>query len=298
MAEAALGTDTGASVRLPAALNGITGLRPTAGAVSNGDTLAVSPQLDTTGPMARSVDTVARVFAVVSAFDPDDPASAPRPRPDVLTGLEAGVKGLRILLPTNSLFSDADPGIPEAVESVARELEAQGARLVRLPLPDAGLVLEMAMRVAQVDAAARYEASLTGRPELFSEPVRHRLTPGLELRAVDYVRTCEWLASWRLRVARLLDEAADLVLTPTTPCTAPPKSDEDLVLITSRLSRFLWIWPAARMPALSLPCGLDALGLPIGAQLAAARWQELLLFRAGHAWQRATDWHLREPRPA
>ena len=298
MAEAALGTDTGASVRLPASLNGITGLRTTQGAVSNGDTLAVSPELDTTGPMARSVETVAKVFSVISAFDPDDPTAAPDPRPDVLSGIEAGVEGLRVLVPTNSFFTDAEPGIPEAVEAVALELEAQGAKLIRAALPDAEQVLEMAMRLAQADAAARYEARLAEHPELFSEPVLKRLAPGLELRAVDYVRTREWLASWRQRTARLLGDEADLVLTPTTPCTAPLKSDEDLIAITARLSRFLWLWPAARMPALSLPCGQDSSGLPIGAQLAAARWREDLLFRAGHAWQRATDWHLRAPAPA
>ena len=298
MAEAALGTDTGASVRLPAALNGVTGLRTTAGAVSNGGTLAVSPHLDTTGPMARSVATVARVFSVISAYDPDDPASAPRERPDVLAGLEAGVQGLRVLVPTNPFFSEVDPGIAEAVEAVALALEAAGARLVQAPLPDAELVLETAMRLAYVDAAAQHEKNLRERPELISEPMRRRLAPGLELQAVDYARALAWLRGWEHRTARLLDERADLVLTPTTPCTAPPITGEDLVAITSRLSRFLWLWPAARVPALTILCGLDPLGLPIGAQLAAARWHEPFLFRAAHVWQRGTDWHLREPQPA
>ena len=121
---------------------------------------------------------------------------------------------------------------------------------------------------------------------------------GLELRAIDYARSLRRLEAWRRQVAQLFQERCDLVLTPTMPCTAPPiEPDHDAIAVSTRLSRFTWLWPAAGAPALSVPCGFDAHGLPIRMQLAGPRWSEPLLLRLGQAYQPVSDWHGRRPAP-
>lgn len=294
MAEAALGTDTGASIRLPAALNGVTGLRPTHGAVSNRGTASVCPIYDTTGPMARRASDVAAVFEAISAHDPLDPCSDPAPRPPIVTQIGHGVAGLRVLVPDDVFLADADAEVQLAVEAVAGELESLGTRLVRGSIAGAADVQERMELVLFAHFAARYERQLAEASDHVSPEIKARMAPGLSASARDLARASDWLSSFRHRTLRLLAEDADMVLTPTTPFTAPP-ADEEFVSVTAALSRFCWPWSAAGVPAVTFPCGFDRAGLPIGAQLAAGRWRDGLVLRTAHAYQQSTDWHLRQP---
>jgi aspartyl-tRNA(Asn)/glutamyl-tRNA(Gln) amidotransferase subunit A len=296
MSPLAIGGDTGASIRGPAALNGIAGLRPTAGAVPNTGALPVSAPYDTHGPMARRVADLARVFAAIAGYDPDDPLSEDRPPPDVLSPLKGGVAGVRVLVPTNFFFDDLAEGYAEAVLEAARVLERLGARLLEGTIPGLGHAQEALNHVLYADAACLHREKLEESPERIGRLVRERLRPGFELSGAAYAGHRRWLEGWEHAMRAFFAERADLVLSPTTPCPPiPVDRTDDVIGDTARLSRLGWAWAAARLPALTVPCGFDPAGLPIGVQLAAARWGEPLLLRAGHAYQGATEWHLAEP---
>jgi aspartyl-tRNA(Asn)/glutamyl-tRNA(Gln) amidotransferase subunit A len=296
LAAAALGTDTCGSIRMPAALNGICGLRPSAGAVPNRGSFPVSPPYDTIGPMARRVFDVARIYAAIAGPDAGDPTSALDTPPDVLGRLADGIDGVRILMPTRFFGSEADADVAAAVRQATEVLVGLGARAEEGDLPGAEAAQAHLMPIIYADAAAYHRERLEREPGRFGRDVRARLQPGLELRAIDYARSLRWLEGWRRQVEQSFKARCDLVLTPTMPCTAPPiEPDHDVIAVSTRLSRFTWLWPAAGVPALSVPCGFDAHGLPIGMQLAGPRWSEPLLLRAGHAYQSVTDWHLRRP---
>ena len=126
--------------------------------------------------------------------------------------------------------------------------------------------------------------------------VRERLKPGLEMSALTYVRHRRWLEGWEHRVAAMFEHSADVVMSPSVPCPPPLIAEAtDIIGDTARISRFCWAWAAARVPALSIPCGFDPNGLPIGLQLATGRWRDALVLRVGHVFQQATKWHLAEP---
>jgi aspartyl-tRNA(Asn)/glutamyl-tRNA(Gln) amidotransferase subunit A len=297
MCEVALGTDTGGSIRMPACLNGVCGLRPTTGAVPNRGSFPVSPPCDTIGPMARRIIDVARVYAVTAGPDAADPTSAPDPPPDVLGRLGDGIEGLRILMPTRFFAAEADAEVAAAVRHAAEVLGSLGALVEEGELPGAEAAQGHLMPIIYADAAAYHRARLEREPGRFGRDLRARLQPGLELRAIDYAGSLRWLEAWRRQLEQLFAQRCDLVLTPTMPCPAPRiEPDDDVIAVSTRLSRFTWLWPAAGVPALSVPCGFDAHGLPLGMQLAGPRWSEPLLLRAGHAYQAVTDWHLRRPR--
>ncbi len=294
MAVGALGSDTGGSVRLPAAHSGVVGLRPTHGAVSNRGVTAVSFQNDTIGPMAKRVTDVARIFAAIEGYDSGDPYSRHHAYTNFLGELGDGVKGLRIGIPQNFFFDDVQAEITAAVMSVADALVDQGARLVKLTLPDAERTHLQTSVLIYSDVAA-YHRTLLETPDQMTAPMYERLRRGLDITAVDYARALDFKARWR-RTLALAFEDIDLLLTPTTPVEALSNSDnEDLHSATARVAQFTYAGTLASIPGLSLPCGFTANGLPIGALLQAGWWNEPLLFRAGIAYQSVTDWHLRTP---
>jgi aspartyl-tRNA(Asn)/glutamyl-tRNA(Gln) amidotransferase subunit A len=296
MCDVALGSDTGGSIRMPAALNGVCGLRPTAGAVPNRGSFPVSPPHDTIGPMARRVIDLARTFAVIAGPDAKDPTSAPRQPPDVLGRIGDGIEGVRILVPRGFFFGEADPEVASAVRRAADVLAGQGAQVEEGALPGAEDAQRHLMPIIYADAASCHRERLETEPGRFGRDLRTRLRPGLDLRAIDYAAGMRWVERFRHEIAHLFASRFDAVLTPATPCVAPAAEGErDVIAVTARLTRFTWAWSAVRCPALALPCGFDGDGLPIGMQFAGPRWSEPLLFRIGHAYQGASDWHRRRP---
>lgn len=293
LVEGALGTDTGSSIRMPAALTGVTGLRPTAGSVSSRGVLPVSPPHDIVGPIARSVSAVARIQAAIV-----DPAIASRhgvTTEALVDCLDHDISGLRIAIPDDFFFDEADAAVGEAVLIGARQLETRGARLVDAAIPGAADAQAHLMPLLFADAADFHRDRLASAPETFSEGVRTRLEPGLTMTAIDYARCLRWLEDWRRRCAAFFIDRADAMITPTVPITAPEIGDDrQLTEVSSRLSRFCWTWPAAGGPALTVPCGLVG-GLPIGMQIASGRWQETRILAIGHCFQQITDWHRLTP---
>jgi aspartyl-tRNA(Asn)/glutamyl-tRNA(Gln) amidotransferase subunit A len=298
LCDVALGTDTGASIRLPAALNGIAGLRPTIGAVPNLGCMPVSPPYDVIGPMAYEVAQLARVLEVMRGYAPGDPFSRhpPPPGPDAAGNAEKPLSGLRIAMPRGYFRDGVDADAVAALEAAAAVLESQGAGLVDIDLPLASQAQEHLNPIIYADAANFHRERLKRSPEMFGRAVRERLQPGLTLPAVDYARGLRWIERFRLVVQRFFDDAADVVLLPAVTGPAPLISEhEDAIAVTASLSRFFWVAPAGGLPALALPCGFSSQNLPLGLQLLGPPWSDDRLLAIGRHYQAATDWHRRRP---
>ena len=293
MAEAALGTDTGGSVRIPAAMTGIAGLRPTHGRISIRGITPVSVAHDTVGPMARRVADVARIFAALAAYDPLDPVSRDLPLGNFLPSLGDGIAGVRVGLARNFFFEDVDDGVEAAVREGARTLESLGARLVDVTLAGAETAQRWTTIMAYADACAYHRERLDAGPGAISRPVYERMMLGRDFGAVDYAEAMRGREAWRRTLAEAF-ETVDVLVAPTTPRPAPPIADErSLHRATQEATRFTYGGALASIPGLSVPCGFAADGLPVGMMLEAAWGAEPLLLRIGHAYQTATDWHLR-----
>ncbi|MBL6953241.1 MAG: amidase [Alphaproteobacteria bacterium] len=298
MAQAALGSDTGGSIRLPAAMNGIAGLRPTHGRVPNHGSTPVSASYDTIGPMARRVGDLARILAVTAHGEPGAPGAAPTAAPDLgnfLPTLNDGVAGLRIGVPRNHYFLACGDGIAEAAMAAVRALEAEGARIVEVDVEGAEAAHQWATIQIYADACAFHAERLDRNPELFSTPVLERMLVGRSFTAVDYANACRAREAWQRSLASLYQDI-DILVSPTTPAPpAPIEEDKSLLEATKDASRNTYAGGFGANPGLSLPCGFGGDGLPIGLQLEAAWWQEPMLLRAGMSYQAVTDWHLAEP---
>ncbi len=295
MCAAALGSDTGGSVRLPAAICGVTGLRPTHGRVPNHGSTPVAPSYDTIGPLARSAADAARVLAVVAGHDARDPHSIDRPLGNFLPTLGDGIAGARIGVPRRFYFDGLPDDIAGAVERARRELEALGAVFSDIDLPGAEETQRWATVMIFADACAFHAERLEQHPEMFSKQVYDRMTVGLSYTAVDYANATRARADWKRTLAGAFAEV-DAILSPTLPTPVPPVAeDRSLLEATRDATRNTYAGAFGQIPGLSIPCGFSGDGLPVGLQLEAAWWNEPLLLRIGHAFQGRTDWHLRRP---
>ena len=291
----ALGSDTGGSVRLPASMNGISGLRPTVGRVPNTGSTPVSLSQDTIGPMARRVSDVARIFAVIAGYDASDPMSDGRPLENFLPSLNDGVAGVRIGLPREGYFEGAEPTVEAAVREAAAVLEVQGAVLVDVDVPEMAAMHEWASVVIFSDACSIHGERLRNEPDSIDPDTAVRMRTGFDYTGADYASAMRVRAVWR---RTLLDvfQRVDILLSPTVHTEVPLIDDnKDLLSATRDATRNTYAGAFGQIPGLSVPCGFSAGGLPVGLQLEAAWWQEPLLLRVGHCFQQATDWHLRQP---
>lgn len=296
MAEMALGSDTGASVRLPASLTGVSGLRPTTGRVPNRGSFPLSPTHDVIGPMAREVDDVARLFTVIAGHDPDDPSSRSRPVPECLAHLDDGIAGVRIGRPRRHFFEGLDDAVAAAVEVAIHTLERLGATVVDVDLPGAEEVPAWYPVILGADARAIHADRLGPEHEATWDPqTLDRMRRSAAFTGADYARALRFQERWTHTVARVFAHV-DLLVSPTNPVVAPPIDDtRSLFDSTKALSKNNVTGSFARIPGLSVPCGFSPDGLPIGLQLESARWNEPLLLRAGRAYQSVTEWHRRRP---
>lgn len=294
MADAALGTDTGGSVRIPSAICGITGLRPTTGRVPNSGCLPVSELHDTIGPMASSAMDVARLFAVMAGYDDADPTSRDVPLENFLPTIGDGIEGVRIGVPRNYYYDDLTPDIASAVEGALKQFEKLGAKLVDVDLPGAENTLAEAAVIIYSDAAQLHSERLE-QPDKWGQQTIERMRLALDYSSRDYARAMRAREVWQRTLKRTF-ENVDILAMPTIPQATPPiEDDRSLFEATKRVAANTYAGAFGALPGLSIPCGADANGLPIGLLLEAAWWQEPLLLRAGHAYQQVTDWHLRRP---
>ena len=295
MCVGALGSDTGGSVRLPASINGVSGLRPTHGRVPNHGSTPVSATLDTIGPMARRVTDVARIFAVIAGHDARDPLSQDRPLENFLPRIGQPIEGVRIGVPRSFYFDDCHPDIEAAVRQAAATLEECGARLIDVGVPGASEMQRWTTILIFADACAFHAERLRDNPEMFTKPVRDRMSEGLKFTAVDYATALRVREGWKRTLESRFAEI-DVLLSPTLPSLVPPiEEDKSLLEATRHATRNTYAGAFGQLPGLSVPCGFSSDGLPIGLQLEAAWWQDPLLLQVGAAYQERTDWHLRRP---
>jgi aspartyl-tRNA(Asn)/glutamyl-tRNA(Gln) amidotransferase subunit A len=290
---AAIGSDTGGSVRAPAGLCGIVGLKTTVGRISNHGVLMLSETLDTLGPMTRDVEDAALLFAAMHGPDPLDPQTLTHAPIDVFSGLKAGIEGLRFgVLPEEEL-GEVDPEVMGAFAQACEVMRGLGARIdtIKLPLP----LPTLADKVGRIIAAEGYalHREWIERDELpFDPDVRARLRPGLSISAVDYLQ----VMFERKRLCRQVDilmRDFDALLVPTVPLPAIPLTEVDQRQAPmSRLTRPMNLLDQC---ALALPCGFTQGGLPLSLQIVGRGYDEARVLRIAWAYENATEWHTRRP---
>ena len=293
LAPAAIGSDTGGSVRIPAALCGIVGLKTTVGRVSNHGVLMLSNLLDTLGPMTRDVEDAALLFAALHGPDPADAQTLAHAPVDAFPTLKAGVQGLRLAVLPDEELGEVAPDVAQAFASALDVLRGLGARIDRLKLPVAyGPLADL---TGKIIAAEGYELhrDWIDRDDLpFDQDVRGRMRGGKTTLAADYIR----LTADRRRLCREVDRLLsdfDALLMPTTPLPAIPLTEIDQGKAPmSRLTRPINLLDLC---ALALPCGFSRDGLPISLQIAGRGYDEARVLRIGWAFENATEWHKRRP---
>jgi aspartyl-tRNA(Asn)/glutamyl-tRNA(Gln) amidotransferase subunit A len=290
-----LGTDTGGSIRIPASLCGVVGLKPTYGRVSLRGVIPLSWNLDHTGPLARCVLDTAILLQAIAGYDPLDPYSANVPVDDYLERIEGGVKGWRIVLASDEFFTQVTDGeVLEAVHSAARVFKNLGTFVEAVPFPDVRQAAQANGLMTPSDGAAYHRERLATHPEMFGADIRQRLETGAALTSTEYILARRTQTVLRHQFARFFEEH-DLLLTPTTPVVAPPIEGPDAIEQARLLTRFTSPFNLTGLPALSVPCGFNSQGLPVGLQLVTAPWAEAKLLRAAYAYEQAAIWQPRTP---
>lgn len=290
-----MGSDTAGSIRIPAALCGTVGLKPTYGLASRRGVASLSWSLDHVGPLTRNVADCALVLNAIAGYDRLDPASVEVPVPDYTAELDGGVAGLRVGVPGNFFFEHVHPDVERAVRSAIEVLAEQGAELreVTIPYPDQILPTEWALLMPE--ASAYHQEWLRSRADLYEEDTRVALEAGELVLATDYIKA--------LRVRTLMQRAwaemftdIDVLVTPGMPFAAPEVgstettwADGTVEPIASALIRLTSAQNLVGQPALSLPVGFDGAGLPLGMQVTGRPFDEATVLRVGAAYEAASD---------
>ena len=299
MCVGSIGSDTGGSIRIPAALCGVAGLRPSIGRISCRGSIPVSAWFDTLGPMAKRVSDVARIFAVIAGHDPEDPISEDRPVPNIMADLDRPVSGLRLGVQRRWFFDGIAPELTTALEDAIARYRSLGVQIVEIDLGDVERSHELlAFKVLLADAYNVHKERLETRPEDFGRDVYTRAMLGKEVKGHEYAAALRWNEVFKQRLRQGFGKV-DAILTPAVPFGAPAAEaglqGEAWFAAIRQITRFTYCWSFAGVPALSVPCGFDANGLPLGMQIATPWFDEATALRLGHAYQTMTAHHERSP---
>ena len=298
---AALGSDTGGSIRLPAHFCGVTGIKPTYGRVSRSGAMPLSFSMDTVGPLARTVEDCALVLAVIAGRDEADPSTSHQPVPDYLAALERPVKGLRLGVPKGYFYDGADPAIEALVRASLEVFRSLGCEIVDVGVPAIEAWNQAGMAIIAAEAAALHANWLRDRPQDYSDQVRARLELGAAVSATQYINALrlrdQALKTWLAEVMFQVDAVHAPCVAFATPTIAETDvgGGQKMGQVLGQVTRLMRPVNYLGLPSLAVPCGFQLHGLPCAFQLIGRPFDEALLFRLGHAYQRATDWHLRAP---
>ncbi len=317
---AALGSDTGGSIRQPAAFCGVVGLKPTYGRVSRYGLVAFASSLDQVGPITKDVSDAAFLLGAIAGHDPMDSTSADVPVPDYMKALKKkDLKKLKVGVPAEFFGEGLDPDVDEAVRAAIEELKSLGGEIkeIRLPRTDAAVAVYYVIATAEASSnLARFDGVKFGlraketkdllelymktRQEGFGPEVKRRIMLGTYALSSGYYDAYYGKAqAVRTLICQDFTEAfkeVDLIVTPVTPTPAfklGEKSEDPLQMYLSDI--FTISVNLAGLPAIALPCGFSRAGLPIGLQLIGRAFQEETLLRAAHAYEQSTQWHLKKP---
>ena len=299
---AALGSDTGGSIRCPAAANGVAGINPTQGRVSRFGCMLMSWSLDVMGPLARTVRDCARVLGVIAGADENDATTSAQPVPDYEATIEQSLRGVRIGIPAGYFDEDLDSGVAAAIEATHAVFAGLGATLVSVPMPALlDTVSAIHPLVMKCEGAANHLPWKRAQDEDYSDEVGKRLQAGFFIPATDYINALQYRAHALRTFADAVFGACDALLTPVLPMPTPTLADTAYrdgpayLKMVVGLTRNTRVVNYLGLPALSVTCGFTPDGMPTSFQLIGRPFAEPLLFRLGHQYQRETDWHRRWP---
>jgi aspartyl-tRNA(Asn)/glutamyl-tRNA(Gln) amidotransferase subunit A len=288
----ATGSDTGGSIRGPAAFCGIVGLKPTYGRSSRAGVLTLSWTLDHTGPMARTVQDCAFLLQPLAGYDPADPASSRAPVDDYLAPLGRDVRGLKIGVPRAYFLEEVDAEVARAFEEALETLRGLGAEVRDVQIPSLRGVHSFLL-ILMAEAYAYHERDLREHPELYGDVLRERILTGALVTASEYTQA-QRIRSEICRETAAVLKTVDVLASPTAlkPATAFAQAlDPEFAFPKSNMAPF----NLTGLPTLALPCGFSSSGLPLSFQLSGRPFEEGTVLRAGHAYEQATTWHTRRP---
>jgi aspartyl-tRNA(Asn)/glutamyl-tRNA(Gln) amidotransferase subunit A len=299
-----LGSDTGGSIRLPAAACNVVGLKATYGRISRHGAIARSWSLDHIGPLARTARDCAIIFSAIAGYDPKDPTTSARPLPDLSELENTSLAGLKIGVPGDAVLKTVDSAIANVLEASHRVLQACGATLREVPFPDLVKLADIGETIIKSEAATMHRDWIRTRPEDYAAQVRVRIEAGFYIPATQYVDA--------LRLRRVLLQKflagtmaeIDLLHTPVIPFPLPTIRDTDVeaeggdavLRVVRSLTTYTRPFNFLGVPAISVPCGFDPAGLPVAFQLVGHPFDEALCLRAAGAYQAATEFHRVMPR--
>jgi aspartyl-tRNA(Asn)/glutamyl-tRNA(Gln) amidotransferase subunit A len=297
---AALGSDTGGSIRLPAHFCGVSGLKTTVGLVSRAGAMPLSQSLDTVGPLARTVADCAVITGLMAGADPADPTTSTRAVPDYMAATRASAKGMTVGIPKAFYVEDLDPETATILQDTITTLKSEGITIVEVDLPDQRQLTAACQLVLATEAAAMHKRWMIERPQDYGAQVLMRLQNGFGIPGVSYLEALRWrgpaLAAYLAAVT-----GTDAVLAPVSPAAAPTIAETDVgnsmgaEAMIQRLTRFTRPINYLGLPALSIPTGFTKSNMPVGMQLIGRPFDESTLLTIGAAFQRATDFHAKCP---
>jgi aspartyl-tRNA(Asn)/glutamyl-tRNA(Gln) amidotransferase subunit A len=291
----ALGSDTGGSIRIPAALCGTVGLKPTFGRASRVGVASLSWSLDHVGPLSRNVIDSALVMTAMSGYDRRDPGTVDVPVPDMVAGIDGGVAGKKIGIPVNYYTEQVDPDVVEAARAAAILLEGLGAELVEVEVPMAEHIIPTEWAIMMPEATAYHQDALRASPEKFTDEVRTLLETGAAVLATDYVNALRLRtliqAAWKEMFSSI-----DVLLAPTLVGAATLRSDPFITWpdgttegATGAYVRFSAPANVTGLPSLSVPAAFTSTGLPLGVQIIGKPFAEPEILQVGYALEKSSD---------
>lgn len=296
----ALGSDTGGSIRIPAALCGVVGMKPTFGRVSKHRVFPLSWTLDHVGPLTRTVEDNALLLNALAGFDPEDPHSADRPTEDFTRGLERGVRDRTIGIPKEFYFEHVEDEVEARVREAAEVFRSLGAQVREVEIPNLAETLKAQRLILAAEAYTVHEERLKTAPEKFGEEARQRLLDGERPKAHRYANARQ-RGLLAVREFDAVLESVDVILTPTVPIPATSIDERETNIggyeerIPSALTRLTGPTDLTGHPSLSVPCGATAEGLPVSLQLIGRRFDEATVYRYGHTYERVASNDARTP---
>ena len=297
-----LGSDSGGSIRIPASLCGVVGYKPTYGLVSRYGITSGPWTLDHAGPLARTVEDVALAMNVLAGHDTLDPTSARVPIPDYTEALTSGVRGLRLGVPREYVWDVMDPDVRGAVQKAIGQMERLGAVVEEVSMPLLRAASFALLTLLSVDQASYHRELLLKRGAEYDPQVRLWIEVGLFVPSASYIKAMR-ARTLICREFHNVFQQVDLLVMPTTPIPAPTLGQKEVQLgtgmrgVVNVIGRLTRPFNLTGSPAITVPCGLTSQGMPVGLQIAGPRFKDALVLQTAHAYQQATEWHMRRPSP-
>jgi aspartyl-tRNA(Asn)/glutamyl-tRNA(Gln) amidotransferase subunit A len=295
-----LGTDTGGSIRIPAVLNGIVGLKPTYGRVSRHGVFPLSGSMDHVGPLTKEVRDTALMMNVIAGYDPNDPTTSKIPVPDYTASLIGDIDALRVGMPQPYFFEALQPSVRNAVSQAMDQLVQLGGLLEEQTLTTLDEAPEVLWTLISGDAGVVHETHLAAHADILDSDVRQLAERGSTLEAKDYIKAQQARDEIKHQMAAAL-ERVDVLVTPTSPIVSPRLGDDTVeiggntVPMRPMLRRLTLPFNLSGFPACTIPCGMSPDGLPIGLQIIGKPFDEATVLRVAHAYELSTNWHQQRP---